>query len=96
LVCVVFVYGNGSFWGFFILVFLVQDSSLKASLLQAEINHLMDMRAPLIAKRNSIIDCPLVYFNPFSRKRKRLKEIDARLDQIDIQIHAVYEKGLTD
>lgn len=51
------------------------------------IDYLMGLRGPFIAKRDEILDNPLRYYNPFYRKE--LRRIDAKLDTIDILIHAL-------
>lgn len=58
------------------------------------IDHLMEARQPYIGQRNQILDSPLKYFNPFYRKQ--LKVIDAKLDDLDIQINQLDNNGRED
>lgn len=49
------------------------------------IEYLEELRRPLAAQRNEIIDDPLKYYNPFWWTK--LREIDEKLDMLDLQIY---------
>lgn len=51
------------------------------------IDYYVALREPLIFLRDKILDNPLSYFNPF--RRKRLREIDSKLDEIDLKIYVL-------
>lgn len=52
-----------------------------------EIAELLRDRDLLIKKRNSIIDSPIKFFIPFYRKK--LREIDADIDVLDLQLFSL-------
>lgn len=52
-----------------------------------EMAMLLNNRALLIKKRNNIIDNPIKCFIPFYRKK--LREIDAHIDALDLQLFAL-------
>lgn len=64
----------------------VVTTTLQESKAQ-EIAKLLTDRELLIKKRNSIIDSPIKYFIPFYRKK--LREIDADIDVLDLQLFSL-------
>jgi hypothetical protein len=64
----------------------VVTTTLQESKAQ-EIAKLLRERELLIEKRNSIIDSPIKYFIPFYRKK--LREIDADIDVLDLQLFSL-------
>jgi uncharacterized protein (DUF3084 family) len=52
-----------------------------------QIENILYARKPLIKERNSILDSFFKYYNPFYWKK--LKKIDARLDELDLQLYVL-------
>jgi len=52
-----------------------------------QIENILYSKEPLTRERNSILDNPFKYYNPFYRKK--LKKIDARLDELDLQLYVL-------
>lgn len=56
-----------------------------------QIEKLFEMREPLIKERNRILDNVFKYFHPIYQSK--LKNIDAKIDEIDLQIYS-FQKAL--
>jgi hypothetical protein len=50
-----------------------------------QIENILYSREPFIDERNSILKNPFKYYNPFYRHK--LKKIDAKLDELDLQLY---------
>lgn len=59
-------------------------TTIPASKIQ-NIENLIDTKKLLISKRNTILDNLFKYYNPYYRRK--LKEIDAKLDELDLQLY---------
>lgn len=52
-----------------------------------QIENILYSKEPLIKERNTILNNFFKYYNPFYRKK--LKKIDARLDELDLQLYSL-------
>lgn len=52
-----------------------------------KIENILYSKEPLIKERNAILSNPFKYYNPFYRNK--LKTIDARLDELDLQLYII-------